>query len=191
MSRALSREQIVRLIEGVNLAGSREEAEALIRKANNKGDCSDGDAAYAERSRRLQEAYRDEGSDDVPGQWGIAHDAKLYRRMRLHQLLMAVHRMAARMDQLDPPKRRRGAPGGGQRWRSALQVAAYLVERRKEAWRIGNGNVPAKKTVKFVDEVIADMHTWDATKRSRWLRFKRLSQGKVLALLREQKSRRL
>jgi hypothetical protein len=190
MSRALSREQIERLIEGVNLAGSREEAEALIREANNKGECSDGDAAYAERSRRLQEAYRDEGSDDVPEKWGPARNANLYRVMRIHQLRMAAHRMATQLDQLDPPKRKRGAPGG-QRWQSALQVAAYLVERRKEAWRIRNGNLPAEETVKFVDEVIADMNTWDATKRSRWLPFKRLSQGKVLALLREQKGRRL
>jgi hypothetical protein len=194
MSRALSREQIVRLIEGVNLAGSREEAEALIRKANNKGDCSDGDAASAERSRWLQEAYRDEGSDDVPGGWGIAHDAKLYRGMRLHQLFMAVHRMAARMDQVDPPKRKRGGRGGTlSRWGMANYWAAAFVERRMDEWcrEHCTKRVPDSIKEKLVEDEIKRMELWDKTERGRWPDEKPLDKDRIIDLLLEARSRRL
>jgi hypothetical protein len=236
VSRALSREQIERLIEGLRLASGREEAEALIREANKNRDCSNAEAAYTKYREGLERSSHDGPSLSVDTVWG-EREAKAaaeqpdadqkaiqsYRAVILHKAFIRFHKTGeprpltaglaalqsrealtsvnpesiARLKEFLDAKRqprRRGTPGGAhQRWRSALQVAALIVERRKQGWRIENcvDGVPDEVTEKFVDEVIADMNTWDATKRRRWLRFKPLTKVNVLALLREPKSRRL
>ena len=86
MSRALSREQIERLIEGVNLAGSREEAEALIREANNKPS-SRADEEYAAKRERKSNAWRLPPS---PGVWG-ERDADDPKAIELHKAFMRFH----------------------------------------------------------------------------------------------------
>jgi hypothetical protein len=87
-----------------------------------------------------------------------------------------------------------GRPRGHiNRWRSARQVAAFIVKRIKMQWRWDHktDEVPADVVENFVRDVIQFMKTWDATKRRKWLRHKPLTVTSVLALLNEEKSRRL
>jgi hypothetical protein len=98
------------------------------------------------------------------------------------------------LDLLERQPRRKGTPGGTlPRWRSARQVAAFLVERIREQWfrEHGGSGVRAQETEKFVAYVIEYMKTWKATELHRWLREKPLTSERVLALLREPKSKRL
>jgi hypothetical protein len=87
-----------------------------------------------------------------------------------------------------------GRPRGHiNRWRSARQVAAVIVERSKVQWRSDHreDKVPADVVENIVRDVIRFMKTWNATKRRLWLRYKPLTPEKVITLLNEEKSRRL
>jgi hypothetical protein len=202
--RAVSREQFERLIE------------ELIRDANNHPR-SQAHEEYDAKIKRKVNAWREcPPSSVVWGEWEAAdpkaielhkafvafHEtgdaASLTAVLRSPEALQSVYpKSIARLRELLDARREprtRGTPGGAHlRWRSARQVAANIVERRKEGWRIehNRNDVPADVTEKIVDEVIEFMKTWDAAKRRRWLRFKPLSKVSVLALLREPKTRRL